>query len=509
MATAALAALGCAGQAESGAPGGGAVPAAEVVPATGPGADLDAFVARARELDLAPGLAIAVVAGDEIAFLAGYGWADVEAERPVTPETPFYIASSTKSFTGTAVAVLDVEGRLALGAPLSRYLPGVTLTPPLSADSITLRDLLTHTHGLDNGGPIVVRTAYTGDHDPQTLLSLLERQPPGAQGRGFQYGNMGYNVASMAMDAELGESWKDVLAETIFEPLGMRRTTAYMSEVDLGTRALPYRWEPPGAWELRPYAKADANMHAAGGMVTTAADLARWLIANLDEGRIDGRQAIPAAAIREAHRPVAENDDAWGPFTRQGYGLGWHVGTYDGARQLHHFGGFPGFHTHVSFLPDERLGVAVLVNESGMGSALATGVAAFAYDAYRGVPDLDARKAALLERLSQEGESSRAATTADRERRAARPQALPRPLEAYAGTYENPAFGTMVWTVRGDRLHVTLGLAESEAETFDAAENQLRVELTGGGTVATFEFPEGAERAASVRVFGLTFDRGR
>lgn len=506
MAALLLTSAGCANQTADEEPPRVA-PAPEIIPVDGAGARLDAFIGRAMALDLAPGMAVAVVRGEDVVFLAGYGWAEVESGRPVTPETPFYIASSTKSFTGTAAAILAAEGRLDLDAPLSRYLPDVTLQAPLSADSITLRQLLTHTHGLSNGGPIVVRTAYTGDHDPELLLSLLRQQEPGEQGANFQYGNVGYNVAGMAMDAELGRSWKDVLEEEIFAPLGMASTTAYMSRVDPEARALPYGWEPGDVWGPRPYAKEDGNMHAAGGVVTTARDLTRWLLANLNEGRIDGRQALSAAAVREAHRSYAENDDAWGPFTREGYGLGWHAGTYDGSRQLHHFGGFPGFHAHVSFLPEERLGVAVLVNESGMGSALATGVAAFAYDAYRRMSNLETREAALLERLAEEGESSRSAITADRERRAARPQELLRPLEAYAGSYDNPTFGRMTWEVRGNRLHVRMGIARSDVEVYDAEEEALRVELTGGGAVARFEFPEGAERARALTLFGLRFTR--
>lgn len=507
IAVACVASMGCAGQAQETpqtAPGAALAP--EGASTDGPGAALEAFIERARAIDLAPGVAVAVVRADEIAFLEGYGWADVVRRRPVTPQTPFYIASSTKSFTGTAAAILDAQDRLDLDGSLASYLPGLTLRAPLSADSITLRDLLTHTHGLDNGGPIVVRTAYTGDHDPDLLLELLANQPPGDQGRGFQYGNLGYNVASMAMDAALGIGWKEVLAAELFEPLGMTSTTAYMSRVDRRARALPYGWEPDG-WEARPFAKDDANMHAAGGVVSTAADLSRWLIANLNEGRLDGRQAVPGAAIREAHRTLAENDDAWGPFTRDGYGLGWHIGTYDGSRQLHHFGGFPGFHTHVSFLPDERLGAVVLVNDSDLGSVLATGIAAFAYDAYRGVADLAQREEELLARMGDEGTRGRAAVRADRERRAARPQELPRPLEAYAGVFENPAFGRTVWEVRGGRLHASLGLAESDVEVYDGAADQLRVEFTGGGTVVEFEFPGGAERASALTMLRVRFER--
>jgi CubicO group peptidase (beta-lactamase class C family) len=479
-------------------------PAENWIP-TGPAADLHRFILNTRDLDLSPGLAVVVVQGDEVVYSADFGFADREGGREVDPETIFYIASSTKSFTGMAAAKLAHDGRLDLDAPLSAYLPDLHMTPPLSEDSITLRQLLTHTHGINNGGPIVLRTAFTGEHTPEMLLDLLAQQPAGDQGRNFEYGNMGYNVASMAIDEALGESWKDVLAGEIFAPLGMNSTTAYRSSVDESQLAMPYGWEPDG-WERKRYAKDDSNMHAAGGMMTTTTDLARWLIVNMNEGRIDGRQVLPAAVIAEAHKAVADNDDAWGPFSRDGYGLGWHVGVFDGSKQIHHFGGFTGFHTHVSFMPDERIGVVVLVNDSGLGAGLATSVASFAYDAFRGLDSLDTRSADYLSALSEQGESRRDRIRADRERRAARSQELPHPLEAYAGIYESPGLGRMVWTVRDGRLHAAIGLAQSVVEVFNGEENRLRVELTGSGMVVSFDFPEGADRAAALTVAGERFE---
>jgi CubicO group peptidase (beta-lactamase class C family) len=309
----------------------------------------------------------------------------------------------------------------------------------------------------------------------------------------------------MAMDAELGVSWKDVLAEEIFMPLGMNSTTTYRSSVDESRLAMPYGWEPTG-WERRLYAKDDSNMHAAGGMMTTTADLARWMIVNLNEGRIDGRQVLPVSVVAEAHKTVADNDDAWGPFSRDGYGLGWHVGMFDGSRQLHHFGGFPGFHTHVSFMPDEKIGVAVLVNDSGLGAGLATSVASFAYDAFRGLDDLEARSVDYLAALAEQGESRRDRIRTDRERRAARSQVLPHPLEAYSGIYESPGLGRMLWTIRDGRLHAAIGLARSIVEVYNGEKNQLRVELTGSGMVVSFDFPEGADRAAALTVAGERFE---
>ena len=116
---------------------------------------LDAFIESAWALDLSPGMALAVVQGDRVVYSKGFGYADLDTKRRVTPETLFYVASTSKSFTAFAVALLDHRGKLDLDAPLSRLLPDVRLQEPLSAASITMRDLLTHTHGIANSGPVV------------------------------------------------------------------------------------------------------------------------------------------------------------------------------------------------------------------------------------------------------------------------------------------------------------------------------------------------------------------
>src|SRR5687768_685055 len=109
---------------------------------------LDSTLAHLFALDLAPGMSVAVVRDTQVIYAKGFGWADVEARRAVTPQTIFYIASTTKSFTGLAAAMLAEQSRLDLDAPLSRLLPAARLQSPLSADSITLRSLLSHTHGI-------------------------------------------------------------------------------------------------------------------------------------------------------------------------------------------------------------------------------------------------------------------------------------------------------------------------------------------------------------------------
>jgi CubicO group peptidase (beta-lactamase class C family) len=229
-------------------------------------ARLDSAVAPLIALDASPGIGIVVVRDSQIIYMKGFGWADVEAKQPFTPKTVFYIASTTKSFTGLTAAILSNSGRFSLDAPLARYLPQLELRPPLDPSTITIRSLLTHTHGIENSGPVVVRLAYSGEYSGNDqLVRLLAVHRPAESGTEYRYGNIGPNVAALAMDAATGASWKDMLQRTLFTPLGMTSTSGYVSKFSRAQLATPYRTNGPGFVPLA-YGKADANMHSAGGL---------------------------------------------------------------------------------------------------------------------------------------------------------------------------------------------------------------------------------------------------
>lgn len=462
--------------------------------------EMKAAIQRLMEVPLAPGLAVAAVRGRETVFLKGFGYADVEAKRPVTPDSVFYIASATKPFVGTAAAILDHRGVLDLDGTLAAYIPDAAFHDEIDAKRITMRDLLTHTHGLENSGPITFRLAFSGQHTPALLKRLLKYHGPAKNGRAFEYGNLGYDVFSMAMEAKLGLSWKEVLRRELFDPLGMESTTAYMSRISAERLVQPYREEPEG-FARGHYSKDDSNMHAAGGLVTTARDLSVWLEVNLNQGSLAGQQVIPQEVLAEVHRPQAEQDNAFGPFTRKGYGLGWHVGTYDGEAMRHHFGGFLGFHAHISFLPERKVGVVALANTAGLGSMLATAAAESMYDVLLDRADRPKRLNERVTKLRKFATGIRKRIKADRERRAARPQTLPHPLSAYVGTYASAMLGSVTLEEVNGKLEASMGPLWSSIEVFDPERNALRVELTGGGEVMYFHIPEDADRAD-----GFTWD---
>jgi CubicO group peptidase (beta-lactamase class C family) len=453
-------------------------------------APLDAAVEPLFALDMSPGMSVAAVRGSEIVYQRGFGFRDLEARRPVAPDTIFYIASTTKSFTAFAMALLHHQRRLDLDAPLSLYLPSLRLKPPLSADQITLRNLLTHTHGIAGGGPVGFRTAFSGDYDRMLLLKLLETYEPSPQGRSFVYGNLGYNIASLALDARFKTGWKNLIVREVLAPLGMKDTTASISKADRSRLAQPYAANGKGYDRLR-YSKTDTTMHAAGGHVSTARDLARWIQVHLNGGRVGGRQRFPAQVVAEARRQQATQDRTVRGIHRYGWGLGWDLGTYEGDTLVHRPGSYPGFYSHVSFMPERGVGVVVLTNEDTTGAALADVAAMAIYDTLLAKPNLEARRSELVERTRQLAATGRQRIAEDRAKRQARPQRLNHPLGAFAGTYFNAALGCLKWKVEGERLRAKIGAAESLAEVYDSEKNQLRVELAGGGEVVAFSFQDG------------------
>ena len=199
-----------------------------------------------------------------------------------------------------------------------------------------------------------------------------------------------------------------------------------------------------------------------------------------------------------------------GPYERYGWGMGWDLARYDGDMVVQRFGGFSGFSSHVSFMPEHDLGVIVLANASGPAGQLGDMVARFTYHRVLGKPDVDAR---FDEELRGAMSMVTSFLSRDRANRRARAQTTPLPLAAYAGEYGSPVLGPMRWTWEEDRLLVRWGVAESTVEVYDGAQYQLRVELLGGGSVVTFEVPNGASRPSGFeflnRMFTRTGDPGR
>ena len=331
----------------------------------------DRITAFLSELESVAGLAIAVVHENEVIYERGFGYRDLAACLPVLPDTRFYLKSTTKSFLGVLAAVLHEEGSLELDAPITEYLPD--LSPPgIQASHLTIRQHLTHGIPYSDSG-LNYLSAYAGMDEADYIghINIYGR----AKTPRFQYSNFGPIIAGHAAGAATGVNWRDLIEEKIFAPLGMASSFTHVGKATDGPAAQVYilgqnkRFEPT-------VLKSESQMHAAGGAFSTVEDLSRWLIASLNNGLIDGEQAIPARAFQQAHARQINLDWTYYKFHRFAHGFGHYSADYEGDLLMHHFGG----ETHVSFMPEHGQGVVVLSNQIHGGSLTTHRLAALLYD---------------------------------------------------------------------------------------------------------------------------------
>lgn len=470
---------------------------------------MDAFARKAlTRTEAVPGMAVTVVDRQGAVFTAGYGVADIETGEAVTTDTRFYIASATKSVTALAIAAMAQRGEVDLDAPLSRVSP-TSGVPSEIANRITLTDLLSHRSGVDNGA-IAFRAAFSGDWTPERMWRLTDQTRP-REGGGygaFAYSNAGYNLATVLLEHERGRDWRALVQDEVLGPLGMTRTNAFIDEArrDGSPVAAGHLGLVAGHPERSPLQKVDATMQSAGGLISTADDMAIWLEAQISDGRVAGRQVLPAGLTVSTHTSRVAQETTFGDYVRTGYGLGWQVGRYRDDALIHHFGNFSGSRAHVSFMPERALGVAVMVNEDAVAGELADLVANYAYDWFAGLPDLEAVYEAKLADLETRRDRRRAGLAAGREARAQRPRTLSLPDAAYVGDYLSPAYGTMTVRAADERLVLSIGVQSAIAENYTDPES-LRVELTPlAGEVVSFTI--GADgRPASLVYDGEIFAR--
>ncbi len=462
----------------------------------------DQFYKKAMEsFPSVAGSIIAVVKNGEVVYTKGFGMANIAARQRMTAKTDFYIASSTKSFTALLASIYDHRGTIKLDVPLANYFPKVKFDPAIPIDKIKVRDLLTHTSGINNDG-IGFRSAYSGDHNHDLLMALMDHCTPNEVGHGnYDYTNVGYNIYGLILQEHLGKSWQDGLQEEIFKPLGMQQTSAYISNAEKKNwpLALPYLGYSKERIEPVYLLKKDNTMQSAGGLISTGEDLAKWLQVQLGMGKFNGQQVFPAEVIKQTQSLLAKDNSRNDPFEGDGYGMGWQIGKYKGEKVVSHFGGFPGYATHVSFLPEKGHGVVVLVNDGFIGGPLMNLFATYAYDNLLGVELLDSLYNEQLNNYLQRFDQFSQRIAAGEVDRAKRTWQLSQPFPFYSGTYTNEIIGTIKIEGTEEALKVSLGNLHCFATPY-TREESIRVELVpGSGEIMVFEIKD-------KKLKGINFD---
>ncbi len=301
-----------------------------------------------------PGAAIAIVRGDQVIFAKGLGVASVETGEAVSPEMLFRLGSTTKMFTAAALVTLAEQGKLRLDEPVGRYVKG--LSPKVA--EVTPHQLLSHTAGIWDEAPMFGRQddAALGDVIRQWKDEIRFLEP----GRIFSYSNPGYWLAGLVVETVGGRPYADQVAETVLRPLGMNRSTFRPTWAMTYPLAQGHEVGRDGKPHVvRPVANNAASWPA-GSLYSSATELARFVIAFLNDGKIDGKQALAPGVIAKLAAPHVALP---GGERRYGYGLG--LERHRGLRLIEHGGSRLGHGSSIRMAPEHRVGVIIVANRSG------------------------------------------------------------------------------------------------------------------------------------------------
>lgn len=301
-----------------------------------------------------PGIVVGVIADQELVWAKGFGYADVQAKKPMAPATKFRMASHSKLFTATAIMQLREQGKLRLDDPVSKYLPWFQVKPAGDDDGpITIEQLLNHSSGLPREAGAHWTTLEFPTEDEVKKL-ITDRQAAFAPQVRWKYSNLAYTIAGMVVEQVSGERWADYVQRHIFQPLGM---TASSVDKNVDGLAVGYgRRMPDGSREIVPFTDA-RGMASATGITSTVEDMAKFVSAQFRKGKMGGRQILSTGSLREMHRVRSVEND-WS----SGTGIGFGVNRIAGKTYVGHGGGYPGYTTQTIIQLDDRIGVVVLTN---------------------------------------------------------------------------------------------------------------------------------------------------
>ena len=401
-----------------------------------------------------PGIGVGIVVNDKLVFAKGYGYRDYEKKLPFTPATLCQIASNTKLFTAVAAGLLVEEGKLTWDKPVRESVPTIQFYNDQLNNNVTLRDMLSHRTGVTRHDLIWFKSDFTR---AQLFEKLKYLEPQEPMRETFLYNNLMFSAVGQVIELISGKTWEQFVRGRILLPLDMNKTTYTISEmVQYPDHGVPFR-EKRDSFELYkiPYYEDTQGVAPAGAIISNIDELSHWLIALMNEGKYNGKQVLPASVLKATLQPaiglpntLGESQGYW-ELLNPAYGMGRETAAYRGHLITFHGGDLPGFHSQVSFLPNDRIGVIVLVI-SDHSAPLYNVVSYNVYERLLGMDQTPWSKRRLEQRLAgkKAGTEARAKAGVDRV-----PDTKPsHPLTGYAAEYENPAYGILKIGLKDDQL---------------------------------------------------------
>ncbi len=451
-------------------------------PATDPAQRLqgfDAYMEKVLKDWNVPGIGVAVIAKDKVVLAKGYGYRDYGRKLPYTTRTVQPIASNTKLFTATAAGLLVEAGKLDWDKPVREFVPSIQFYNDDLNRTVSIRDMLSHRTGITRHDSIWYKADFTRKELFDRLRYLEPTQP---MRQTFLYNNMMYIGAGYVIELLSGRKWEDFVRERLLAQLGMTSTVFSIADLQRAPEhGVPFT-ERRDSFELYsiPYYEEGEGVGPAGSMVSNLEDMSRWVIAQLNEGKVDGKEVIPPSVIKATMAPALALPNAaleargWGELLNSAYGTGRWTASYRGHLISYHGGDINGFHSQVSVMPQDGLGAVVLV----IGDHAAPLYNAVTYNVYERLLGLDQtpwadRMLAIRLKGKEAGKQARAKAGAGRVA-GTRPS---HPLDDYTGEYEHPAYGVVTIGKQGDGLlfdfhKIKLPLAHFHYDRFDTPDDE-------------------------------------
>lgn len=434
----------------------------------------DAFVEKEMKNWKVPGAAIAIIKDDKVILAKGYGYADVKTKRPVTTRTVFPIASITKSFTVSTLAVLAKQGKLEWDKPVREYLPDFRLYDDVLTARVTPRDLVTHRTGL----PRHDAAWYNSSRSREELYQRLRYLEPSKDLRTtYQYNNFMYMTAGYMAGHLSGTSWEEAVTKHILTPLGMSSTCFTITDLKkMPDYALPYEKDENDMVHEINFQPLDA-MGPTGSINSNLEDMITYMRMHLNEGKHNGKAILLPSDVQQMQTPqtIIQTPLRWPEVGHTQYGMAFTISTYRGYKIVSHGGNMDGFSLFVSMMPSQKLGMIILTNLDG--NPLRTIFSYNVYDRFLGLNQVEWSK-----RLKDDEAKNKASEEEAKKQGLTpkRPGTKPsHDIAEYAGEYEHPAYGAVTIEARGgDSLRIgyngfASALAHFHYDVFETPRNAL------------------------------------
>ena len=452
-----------------------------------------------------PGLAVAVVKDDRVVYLKGLGVRVAGESAPVTPDTLFQIASTSKAFTTTAMAMLVDEKKMSWDDPVRKHLPYFQLSDPCADAQVTLRDIVSHRTGVARHDDLWDYTDWSREEVIRRIAMVDLTRPFRAS---YQYHNIMFMAAGEAVASAAGVPWEEFVATRIFRPLGMNNSVVSEAEWMRSERAAPHRWDYDTERVKRWHTNDYSSLGPAGAIKSSARDLAQWVRFQLAGGAIDVKRLISEEALAETWKPhaiLAPDQSTAGdtPLSHfNTYGLGWRVQDYRGEPLVWHSGSLNSYRAQVAFLPQRKAGLVLLTNIGRGYGIIALRHALLDLLIGKGTRDWNTHFLAHERKLEEEAETKKAEREAKRQR-GTNPS---RELSAYTGRYVSPIYGQAEVRLQEGRLAIEWERLRMPLEHYHYDTFSTVVEAWDVDERVTFDLgPDGEVRSMSL--FGQEWQR--